>query len=43
MTLFSGVDSVIDQRFFFALATGKLSAKHEGCLGHTMNLNEFSQ
>lgn len=42
MTWFSGVDSIIDQGFLFALATGKLSAKHKGCLGHTMNLNEFS-
>lgn len=41
MALLSGVESITDQCPLFALAAGKLSAKPEGCLGHTMNLNEF--
>lgn len=41
MALFSFVDSIIDQCSLFALASGKLNTKSEGCLGHKMNLSEF--
>lgn len=41
MALFLVMDSVIDRFPFFALATGNLSAKREGCLRHRVNFNEF--